>query len=93
MASSEKESPLAGGFQYRKTSGSYHYVKKTGFLVKSPSSNMGRWRRRWCMLVDVVKPGMLTGMPERRVRLEYYDIKTKDINVKNLPKCKGWLAS
>ena len=50
-----------------------HYIKKTGYLVKSPTSTkLGRWRKRWCRLVDMVMPDPLTNMPTREVRLEYY---------------------
>ena len=49
----------------------YQYVKKTGYLVKSPTK-FGRWRKRWCKLVDMVMPDPLTNMPTREVRLEYY---------------------
>lgn len=81
--------PEEGSYYYQ--GGSYHYVKKTGDLVKSPSAGkIGRWRKRWFMLVDSVEPGTLTGTPERQVRLEYYNVAGhKMLNLTELPKKKG----
>ena len=66
------------------------YVKKTGYLIKSPSDGKGRWRKRWFMLMDSVEVVPLTGTPKRQVRLEYYDVVApKMLNVTELPKKKG----
>ncbi len=82
--------PEEGKFHYQSKTGSYHYVKKTGYLVKSPSNRIGRWRKRWFMLVDSVEPGQLTGTPERQIRLEYYSVAPLKIkNLRELPKRKG----
>ena len=85
--------PEEGGFHYQSKTGSYHYVKKTGYMVKSPStSRIGRWRKRWFMLVDSVEPGVLTGTPERQIRLEYYSVAPMKMrNLTELPKRKGEL--
>lgn len=56
---------------------SYQCIKKTGYLVKSPTSGtkMGRWRRRWIMLVDsIITAPSSNGGCERYVRMEYYKI-------------------
>lgn len=87
-------SPVAikeGSFHYQSKTGSYNYVKKAGYLVKSPSvGKLGRWRKRWFMLVDLVEPGPLTGTPERQIRLEYYDLAGhKKMNLSELPNMKG----
>ena len=63
---------LSGQYHYGYHTGLFHYVKKTGYLVKSPTSVFGRWRKRWFMLVDLVAPDGKTGTPSREVRLEYY---------------------
>ena len=65
---------VSGKYHFCSNSDSYYYVKKTGYLVKSPLSagKVGRWRRRWCKLMDMIKPDTLTNMPRRQVRLEYY---------------------
>ena len=69
--------------------GSYQYVKKTGYLVKSPATRkVGRWRKRWCMLVDQMRPALVTGMPERCIRLEYY-AKHEGLDDHELSKLKG----
>lgn len=52
----------------------YQCIKKTGYLVKSPTSGkMGRWRKRWIMLVDSIVPCPNAGY-ERYARMEYYDV-------------------
>jgi len=82
--------PQGGNFHFQSKSGSYHYVKKTGYLVKSPSTRIGRWRKRWFMLVDLVEPGLLTGTPERQIRLEYFsEAPLKMKSLRELPKRKG----
>lgn len=81
---------MSGNYHYIKETGSYHYIKKTGSLIKSPSEGrLGRWRRRWCMLVDLVKPEPVTGTPARQVRLEYYTKNPKTMKEKQDRKMKG----
>ena len=81
-----KENRLSGQYHYGDDTGLFHYVKKTGYLVKSPSSVFGRWRKRWFMLVDLVAPNPTTGTPSREIRLEYY---TDALQEKERPKLKG----
>lgn len=58
--------------------------------MKSPSSaGIGRWRRRWCRLVDLVKPEPRTSTPTRRVMLEYYTNRVAKESSKHSPKMKG----
>lgn len=63
---------------------SYQCIKRTGYLVKSPTSGtkMGRWRKRWIMLVDSIIASPSNGGCDRYVRMEYYKIpdnkKTRD---------------
>ena len=77
-----------GNYNYSEDTGVFHYVKKTGYLVKSPSSlvRISRWRRRWFMLFDLVTPDSTTGMPSREIRLEYY---TENPGTKGKVKPKG----
>jgi hypothetical protein len=64
---------ISGKYHYCSNTDTYHYVKKTGFLVKSPSAGkIGRWRRRWFKLMDMVAPHAITNIPTRHIRLEYY---------------------
>ena len=81
--------PVGGNFHFQSKSGSYHYVKKSGYLVKSPT-RIGRWRKRWFMLVDSVEPGLLTGTPERQIRLEYFSVAPLKMKIlREVPKRKG----
>lgn len=75
----------------KENSSSICYVKKTGWLVKRPSVGriIGRWRKRWCMLIDLVKPEAQTGTPGRLVRLEYYTEDPMASGLKERPKMKG----
>lgn len=83
------EMKMSGNYHYSHESGAYTYVKKTGYLVKSPSGGkLGRWRRRWCKLVDLMKPEVLTGTPTRRVMLEYYARSPKAFNGKSMEQKK-----
>lgn len=88
------EVKTSGNYQYGHELDAYIYVKKTGYLVKSPSvGKLGRWRRRWCKLVDLVKPEVLTGTPTRRVMLEYYPKSPKAFSGKSVgQKMKGNLV-
>lgn len=74
---------LSGNYHYSQVTQSYQYVKKTGYLK---SRKFGRWRRRWCKLVDLVMPDSTTRTPLRYIRLEYY---TMDPSKKESPKMKG----
>ena len=82
---------LSGNYHYMHDSKSFQYVKKTGYLVMPPEGRLGRWRKRWCMLVDLVKPEDLTGTPARQIRLEYYPKNPRALNSKDteVPKIKG----
>lgn len=88
MAAKESDNPLmSGNYHFNRDTETYHYVKKTGFLVKSPSSaKIGRWRRRWCKLVDMVRSDPVTNTPTRNVQLEYYTGSQKN---NGEPKMKG----
>ena len=58
----------------RHHSKTYQCIKKTGYLVKSPTSGkVGRWRKRWIMLVDSII-AVPNGGCERYARMEYYEI-------------------
>ena len=75
---------------------SYQCVKKTGYLVKSPTSGkVGRWRRRWIMLVDSIVAFPNHAGCERYVRMEYYELpENKRYKTRNLLslKLKGELC-
>ena len=88
MAVKDQPLRLSGKYHYCLDIDSYQYVKKTGYLVKSPSKagKIGRWRRRWFKLVDLVQPAALTGIPTREVKLEYYTSRPKKHEE---PKMKG----
>lgn len=67
----------------------YHYVKKTGYLIKSPSAGrIGRWRKRWFRLVDRVLADSMGG-PIREVMLEYFIENPQKLTAKVAPKMKG----
>ena len=83
---------LSGNYHYIHDTNTYHYVKKTGYLTKSPpDGRLGRWRKRWFMLVDLVKPEDVTGTPARQIRLEYYTKSPRAVNSRDseVPKMKG----
>lgn len=80
---------LSGNYHYCCDLDNYHYVKKTGYLIKSPSAGrLGRWRKRWFRLVDRVLPD-LTGGPVREVRLEYFTENPQKLTTKVASKMKG----
>lgn len=73
----DQEPTFSPSFYDQTNRSSYRYTKKTGFLTKSPtrgrSSKIGRWQRRWCVLVEsiVSRPGIT---PERYIWLEYFKV-------------------